>query len=299
MDRQPPGSVALPRPGRALKWLMVVIGVLGVSHAFLAQYVPVTRQFFAWLECDYVRVLHGEVWRLLTSGVLTSPEHLSNLFFTLIGLYFLGTDLERRWGPGRFLRFLGMSVVLGNLMVMLVSALLPIDAQPRFHPWPMIEVAGYSTFGAMAAITAIAIAWSRENAHVQARLFFVIPVSGRILFWVTIGFCVLDLIYPMDLPEGVVAPFGGIVCGLLFAGNPSVVRTLYLKLKLAVLRRRGRTLRVDDVMSLQPRHRASGDGIASGSKRSRAAAPPLRIVQGGLDDVLRNRKPPKDKRHLN
>lgn len=40
------------------------------------------------------------------------------------------------------------------------------------------------------------------------------------------------------------------------------------------------------------------------SERPRAAArrkggPPLRVVQGGLDDDLKNRKPPKDKRYLN
>ena len=34
-------------------------------------------------------------------------------------------------------------------------------------------------------------------------------------------------------------------------------------------------------------------------KRSSKGGPPLRVVQGGLDDDLKNRKPPKDKRYLN
>jgi hypothetical protein len=41
----------------------------------------------------------------------------------------------------------------------------------------------------------------------------------------------------------------------------------------------------------------------TGSDRPRApkrkGGPPLRVVQGGLDDDLKNRKPPKDKRYLN
>ena len=286
MDRQAPVTLALPKPGRALKTLLVVIAVLGIARAFLAQYVPGGQELLQWLECDVDRVEHFQIWRLLTSGLLTrtGPEGIMHLLFTLVGLYFLGADLERRWGAWRFVRFLGLSVVAGNLLVIAIDALMPETALPRFHPT--------HTFGAMAAITATAIAWSRENANVQARLFFFLPVSGRVLFWITIGFCVLDLIYPIDLPEGIVAPFGGVIIGVLLAGSPSVVRTLYLKVKLAFLRRRRGHLRVDDVLSPQPR-------VKTGSKRARPGAPPLRIVQGGLDDVLRNRKPPKDKRYLN
>jgi hypothetical protein len=35
------------------------------------------------------------------------------------------------------------------------------------------------------------------------------------------------------------------------------------------------------------------------SVRRSGKAPPLRVVPGGLEDDLKNRKPPKDKRYLN
>jgi hypothetical protein len=142
-------------------------------------------------------------------------------------------------------------------------------------------------YGASAAIAAIAIAWSRDNADLTVRLFFVLPMRGRWLFWVTIGLCVLDLAYPKAIPEGVVAPFGGIAVGLLFAGSPSAARSLYLRLKLALLRRRSRSLSVADVLS------------PKAPRRPRSGAPPLRVVSGGLEDALRKRNPPKDKRYLN
>jgi hypothetical protein len=119
-------------------------------------------------------------------------------------------------------------------------------------------------------------------------LFFFLPVSGRALFWVTILFCVLDLIYPVAPPEGVVAAFGGVLAGLVFGGSPSLARTLYLRAKLSLLRRRASHLRVEDVLS--PR---------ASTRRPRGGAPPLRVVQGGLEDVLKKRNPPKDKRYLN
>ena len=53
--------------------------------------------------------------------------------------------------------------------------------------------------------TAIAIAWSREYANSTVNLFFVLPIKGKVLLWATLGFCVLDLIYPTPLHEGVVA----------------------------------------------------------------------------------------------
>jgi len=137
-------------------------------------------------------------------------------------------------------------------------------------------------------ITAVAVAWSREYAQSTVNLFFFVPVRGKVLFWITIGFCVLDLIYPSGIPEGVVAPFGGVIAGLLWGGTPSLARTGWLHLKLAVLRRRSSSIRVEDVLSSKPKRRPRGPG-----------SPPLRVVPGGLDEVLKKRTPPKDKRYLN
>ena len=280
MDRpQAVTTYAFPKPGKALWAVLIAMTALGIFTAFLATWVPGGERVFLWLTWK----LEGpftQVWRFVSSGLLTSPLHWSHLAFSLVGLYFLGTSLEKRWGGWRFLRFLGLSVLAGNLTVLAIAAIVPETMQgDRFHP--------EMTYGPTAAITAIAIAWSREFADQRVLLMFIVPVRGKMLFWATIAFCVLDLIYPVTPYEGVVAPFGGVVAGLLFGGTPSLARTAYLHLKLAVLRRRSGTLRVDDVLSPKP------------TRRARPGAPPLRVVSGGLEDVLRKRTPPKDKRYLN
>jgi hypothetical protein len=89
------------------------------------------------------------------------------------------------------------------------------------------------------------------------------------------------------MPEGVVAPFGGLLAGLIFGGSPSLARTAWLHLRLALLRRQSTSLRVDDGPAQKP------------ARRPRPGAPPLRVVSGGLDEVLKKRTPPKDKRYLN
>jgi membrane associated rhomboid family serine protease len=273
-------SFAFPRPGRALKLVLVVIAVLGIFNAFLATWIPQARDVFDALVCNFAKVRELQLWRLVSSGLLTSPTSYGHLIFTLLGLYFLAPDLERRWGGARFLRFFALAILVGNLAVMLIDVITPATAQSfRFHPG--------AAYGASAAIAAIAVAWSRDNADLTVQLFFVLPVRGRWLLWVTIGFCVLDLIYPGAIPEGVVAPFGGVIVGLIFGGTPSLARSAFLRLKLAVLRRRAHSLGVADVLAPQP------------PRRPRPGAPPLRVVPGGLEDVLKKRTPPKDKRYLN
>ena len=270
-------SFAFPRPRRALWIVLIAMAVCGIFTAFLGTWVSGGRIVFDWLGYEPGRTL-PQLWRLLTSGLLTSPLQWSHLLLSMVGLYFLGAPLEAKWGSWRFARFLALSVLVGNLTVLAVASVVP-ETVERFHP--------ALTFGPMAAITGIAVAWSREYAQSTVNLFFFVPVKGKWLFWVTVAFCVLDLIYPTPIPEGVVAPFGGVVAGLLFGGTPSLARTGWLHLRLAVLRRRSSTIRVEDVLSSKPKRRA------------RPGTPPLRVVPGGLEEVLKKRTPPKDKRYLN
>jgi membrane associated rhomboid family serine protease len=271
-------SFAFPRPRRALWIVLGTMTALGIFTAFLGTWVPGGHLVFNRLGYEPARTL-TQPWGLLTSGFLTNPESWSHLLFSLVGLYFLGAPLEARWGSWRFARFLALAVITGNLVLLAISNVVPAEAQERFHP--------AFVFGPTAAIVAVAVAWSREYAQSTVNLFFFFPVRGKVLFWITIGFCVLDLIYPQAIPEGAVAPFGGVIAGLLFGGTPSVARKAWLQVRLALLRRRSSTIRLEDVLSTKPK------------RRPRTGVPPLRVVPGGLEDALKKRTPPKDKRYLN
>ncbi len=273
----PQRTLAFPRPGRALWAVIISMTAIGVVTALLETWGHDNGVFAALVYEP--RNAFSQPWRLLTSGWLTSPASWTHLLFALVGLYFLGAPLERRWGPWRFLRFLALSIVLGNLTTMVIDHAISEGAPERFHP--------AFVFGPSAAITAIAIAWTREYSESTVQLFMVLPMRGRTLFWITIGFCVLDLVYPAGMPEGVVAPFGGLIAGLLFGGSPSLARTAWLHVRLALLRRQSPNVRVEDILSRKP------------PRRPRSGAPPLRVVPGGLEEALKKRTPPKDKRYLN
>lgn len=279
-------TTALPRPGPVLTVALALVGGLGILFAILYGYAPGATAPFGYLVFNDQLVLRGQVWRLVTSGALTSPVSLEHLLYSLVGLYFLSPTLERRWGGARFARFLLLAVTAGNLTSLAMNALLAgHELRPELHRGLLL--------GPAAALAATAVAWAREFPREQVRLFFFLPVAGRAFLWITLGFAVLGLIYPGAAPEGPWAPFGGILTGLLLAGSPSALRTLVLKGRLAMLRRKSGHLRsVRDLADL-------GDGPPSSSRRPRSGAPPLRAVPGGLDDALKKHKPPKDKRHLN
>lgn len=270
-----PQQLVFPRMGRGVKALLVSYTVFGVVGAVLFNYVRAAGvAFWTWLACSPELALHRP-WTLLTAGLLTSPESYSHLIFTLIGFYFLGPAVESRWGMWRFLRLVAISIFTGFVLVVLFDKLAPPESR-HFHP--------AIVFGPSAALAALAVAWGRENANAQMRLYFVLPISGRVLVWITLGFCVLGVFFPGSVPEGMVAPFGGFIAGLLLAGSPSPVRALYLRVKLALLRRKGQRVGLD---------------IDRAKPKRRPGSPPLRVVTGGLDQDLEKRQPPKDKRYLN
>lgn len=269
-------QVSFPKPGRALKAILALLAIVGIAVSLLFNYGPKGI-------LEYLVVVPGHIlqrpWTLLTGPLVTNPTSWGHLIFSLVGLYFLGPMLEQDWGAARFVRFVVLSVLAGTGLALLLAAIAPASVR-AFHPELMM--------GPGAVLAALGVAWGREHANAQIRLFFFLPLSGRTFVWLTLGFCVLGLVYPSGIPEGVAAPFGGFVTGLLLAGTPSALRSLYLRTKLGLLRRKHPPVRLDL------------EGRPSSPKRPRPGAPPLRVVQGGLDeDLLKRRTPPKDKRYLN
>ena len=265
-----------PRPGRALKVVLVMVAVIALAIALLGNWIhpPTAKAILAHslFSPDAIIEKPWMIWTLATSGLITLG--LGQCIFTLIGLYFLSTDLERRWGGARFIRFLLAAVVLGNLVVLAFDLIMP-KSMGIFHP--------DAVFGAGSAIAATAIAWSRMNAHQQVRLMFFIPVSGRMLMYFTLGYCVLGLVFASVTPEGAMAPFGGVAVGYLLSsptGQPSSLRTMWLKLRLAMLRRKGAAVSVEWAASAAPAGRQT---VVAGSAAP-CSVPERCAVPAGVPD---------------
>jgi len=66
-------------------------------------------------------VLTGQVWRLVTYQYLHDTRSAIHLLFNMLGLYFLGPPLERRWGGRTFFGFYTLCGVAGAVFYTLLT----------------------------------------------------------------------------------------------------------------------------------------------------------------------------------
>lgn len=96
------------------------------------------NNLLGFLTLDPYRILHGQVWRLVT-WVIVPPESLD--IFTIIMLFFyysLGTALERTWGTYRYnvYIFSGMLfTIIGSFLCMGVAYLITGGMSTEAASW--------------------------------------------------------------------------------------------------------------------------------------------------------------------
>jgi membrane associated rhomboid family serine protease len=261
--RDSDGTLGMPRLGKTMLWAMGVLLFFWIAFGVAINYAGLDQRAFLLLAGNTPAILRGEVWRLLSAGLIHQPtggEGVSHIVMVLLGLYFLGAPLEERWGSKRFAMFLVGSTVFGFATQVVAEALFP---QIRQEYW----------FGAIGAVEAVAVAWALSSRGQVVQLFFVLPVSATGLLVFVIGVSVLGVIARSNSAEGMVTPFGGMLAGYLFgAGRPPPARRVLLKLRYLLLAAR-----------------------ASSYRRSH---PDLRVIPGGEGSGPRP-KSDVDKRWLN
>lgn len=222
-------SMGLPRPGPALRGVLISIFAVWLAFALGVNWAGAPPQLFVALCGNTDLILHGQVWRLFTAPFMHEISHnIGHVLSVLFGLYFLSPSLESHWGSGRFLRFLGGSALFSYVVQMLVELLLPASLAGRLVPeyW----------FGSMAVVSAVSIAWALSFRGRTINLMFVIPITSTGLILFVLALNVMYLIAQAGGPEGQIAPFGGMLAGYLFGGgSPSPLRRFWLKLRLAQL----------------------------------------------------------------
>lgn len=149
--------------------------------------------FLSYLTLDPYRILHGQVWRIIT-WILVPPDSLD--FFTLIMLYFyysIGTSLERTWGTFLYnvYMFLGMLfTVLGSFVAMGLSYAVWGEALAVMGASEFFQMASYS-FSTYYINMSIFLAFAATFPDVQVLLMFIIPIKVK---WMGVVYAVL-LVY--------------------------------------------------------------------------------------------------------
>jgi membrane associated rhomboid family serine protease len=125
-------------------------------------------------------VWSGQVWRLIT-WMFFESEPISLLFSCLM-LWWFGRDLIQAWGSKGFLgRYLAFTAVPAALTVLLSLV------------WTGL---GLAVFAGQWAITgALVIAWATLFPSRQLLLYFVFPLGGRNLVYITFGTTILFALF--------------------------------------------------------------------------------------------------------
>lgn len=257
-----PRALGLMKPGRALTGVMVGLGAIWLMFAIAVNWGGATEDLFLLFCGNTERILHGEIWRLFTAPLMHQPTGtVSHILFAILGLLFLAPTLEEKWGSARFLRFVFFSAIIAYSFQMLLEIVLPASLAHR--------LVGEYWFGSFPVLEAIAIAWALSFRGQSVRLWFVLPVSSSAMVIFIVAMSLLRVVAAAAEPEGLLAPFGGMLAGwLLGGGTPSPLRRAYLRLRLAQL------------------DREAARGSRSAAARRKGS--PLRVIEGGRGPNPRN-----------
>lgn len=138
-----------------------------------------------YLTLNPYAILHGQIWRLVT-WILIPPSE-SNIFFTLIMLYFycsIGTTLERTWGTYRYNVYL-----FSGMLFTIAGSFLLMGWTYLFHGSELAllgsEGASLYFLGVSAYFStyyvnmSIFLAFAATFPEVQVLLMFIIPIKVK------------------------------------------------------------------------------------------------------------------------
>ena len=135
---------------------------------------------FEWVSLVPQDVWHGQVWRLLT-WPFVEPGPIG-LIFTCLFLYWFGTDLAREMGSARWLTLFGAIALIAAVGTCLVAQVDP----------PVME---HAYLGGWALGSAMIVAWGLWFPHRVVRIYFIIPIRGFWIAWLTVAITVVFAIY--------------------------------------------------------------------------------------------------------
>lgn len=173
--------------------------------------LPKTSLAEDWLQLETPKVLHGQVWRLVTCAFCHSRENLFHILFNMLFLFWFGPRLEAMYGQKEFLWFYLTSAVAASLCYIGIDLL-------TGDPVPMLGASG-----AIMGVTML-FAWHFPDHTIY--LFFIVPVTMR---WMVLMYAVLDLFPLLQQLSGNsvngadnvahAAHLGGLAFGYLYASK--------------------------------------------------------------------------------
>ena len=186
--------------GTICKWLIGINVVVFVVQLFTGT-GPFNEPFTDALALNVDKVLHGEVWRLLTHAFLHDPANVWHIIVNMVVLGWLGADVEDLYGPREFLAFYLTSALLAALV---------------FSVAHLVGFGGGVGIGASGAVMAVAVLCACHFPTRIFRLFFLFPVPLWVIVLIYVGKDVYTLLSRQETGVAVAAHVGGAAFGFVY-----------------------------------------------------------------------------------
>ncbi len=198
--------------------LIVVNALVYVFQYYLLPRIAPAFDFERYFALSLDGLRAGHVWQLLTYQFMHGG--FWHIFFNCWAIYVFGRALETTLGKGRMLTLYFLSGVMGGLVQILCSWLLPEPSMMPEH-FGASAVVGASA-GAFGLVAAFAVLF--PDQRLVMLLFFIIPLvmRARTLLWLLVALAVLGILLPyfgIGIMGNIAhaAHLGGIITGFIFA----------------------------------------------------------------------------------
>lgn len=103
--RPPQVQMAMPPFPPSVKWLMMVtVGIWFVGQVILEGFLKIPLSDYLSLQPGKV-IFEFQIWQLFTYIFLHSQNQITHILFNMLMLWFMGGELEQRWGTKKFVMF--------------------------------------------------------------------------------------------------------------------------------------------------------------------------------------------------
>ena len=195
------------------RWLMIVTVVMFLFQTVLTRETDMdavikfgTRRISLideWFMLDAHAALSGQIWRVLTYTFCHDRQSPFTLVFNVLGLWFLGSRLERMYGPREMLLFYLGAAFSAGVLFTACGASIPL-------PSPLES----ATPAVLALFTLYAMHFPRE----EVLFAWIIPVEIWVLLLIYAGLDIYTLMMAAqgDIGLPVAAYTASHLCGLAF-----------------------------------------------------------------------------------
>ena len=178
------------RPGKGTIVLLLITSIVSLLTVIYERIGINSLEFFS---LNTAKFPDPYFWKYITTGFIIPPTNPTNLIFSLLGVYFLGSMLESVLSYKKLLTLSFVSILISFLFTEIFGFIFGISKWfAPLHPFGLSVL--FATLG-----SAYGKLMPQNNIHVM----FLLPVKGKWFAFIPIAFIMFDVLYGIPPTEGI------------------------------------------------------------------------------------------------